>query len=116
MLFRNLQIFRFVQDFSLTSEELESRLTEQMFVPCGSQQTASYGWVEPLGKTGEMLTHTTNNRIMLCARKEERLLPATVIKEAVDQQVETIETEQDRRVFPSERRRLKDEAVQQLLT
>jgi len=115
MLFRNLQVFRFVQDFSLTGEELETRLTEQMFVPCGSQQTASYGWVEPLGKTGQMLTHITNNRIMLCARKEERLLPSAVVKEAVEQQVETIETEQDRRVFPSERRRLKDEAVQQLL-
>ncbi len=115
MLFRNLQVFHFVKDFTLSGEELESQLSEQMFVPCGSQQTASYGWVEPLGKTGQMLTHTTQNRIMFCARKEERLLPAVVIKEAVEHQVETIENEQDRRVFPSERRRLKDEAVQQLL-
>ncbi|MCP4411312.1 MAG: recombination-associated protein RdgC [Gammaproteobacteria bacterium] len=115
MLFRNCQVFRFSKQFSLTSEQLESQLTEQLFIACGSQQTSSYGWVEPLGKTGQMLTHTTDNRIMLCARKEERLLPASVIREEVEQQIETIETEQDRRVFPSERRRLKDEAVMHLL-
>lgn len=115
MLFRNLQIFRFTKDFSLTTEQLESRLAEQMFIACGSQQLSSYGWVEPLGKTGQMLTHTTNNRIMICTRKEERILPASVIRDCVEEQAEQIEAEQGRRVFPSERRRLKDEAVQQLL-
>jgi len=52
---------------------------------------------------------------MLCARKEERILPASVIRDTVEAQAEQIEAEQGRRVFPSERRRLKDEAIQQLL-
>ncbi len=52
---------------------------------------------------------------MLCARKEERILPASVVREVVEQQVDKIEDEQGRRVFPSEKRRLKDEATQQLL-
>jgi len=115
MLFRNLQVFRFVQDFSLNAEQLESKLAELMFVPCASHQISSFGWVEPLGKTGQMLTHVTDNRIMLCARKEERILPASVVREVVEQQVDKIEDEQGRRVFPSEKRRLKDEATQQLL-
>lgn len=115
MLFRNLQVFRFTKDFTLSAEELESRLSEEMFTPCGSQQMSSYGWVEPLGKTGQMLSHVTNNRIMICARKEERLLPASVIRETVELQAEQIEEEQGRRVFPSEKRRLKDEAIQELL-
>jgi len=115
MLFRNLQIFRFTKDFTMTSEQLESRLAEEIFIDCGSQQLSSYGWVEPLGKAGQMLTHATNNRIMICARKQERILPASVIRDAVEVQAEQIEAEQGRRVFPSERRRLKDEAVQQLL-
>lgn len=115
MLFRNLQIFRFTKDFTLTAEELETSLAEEMFVPCGSQQTSSYGWVEPLGKTGDMLTHITNGRMMICARKEERLLPASVVRETVEIQAEQIEADQGRRVFPSERRRLRDEAIQQLL-
>ena len=115
MLFRNLQIFRFTKDFTLSVEELEERLKDEMFVDCGSQQLSSYGWVEPLGKTGTMLSHVTNNRIMLCARKEERILPASVIRETVEVQAEQIEIEQARRVFPSEKRRLKDEAIQTLL-
>lgn len=115
MLFRNLQIFRFTKDFTLSVEELEERLKDEMFVDCGSQQLSSYGWVEPLGKAGTMLSHVTNNRIMLCARKEERILPASVIRETVEGQAEQIELDQGRRVFPSERRRLKDEAIQTLL-
>ena len=115
MLFRNLQIFRFTKDFTLSVEELEERLNDEMFVDCGSQQLSSYGWVEPLGKTGQMLSHVTNNRIMLCARKEERILPASVVRETVESQADQIEVDQARRVFPSERRRLKDEAIQTLL-
>ncbi len=115
MLFRNLQVFRFTKDFTLTAEELETSLAEEIFIPCGSQQMSSYGWVEPLGKTGDMLTHITNGRMMICARKEERLLPASVVRETVEIQAEQIEADQGRRIFPSERRRLRDEAVQQLL-
>ena len=115
MLFRNLQIFRFTKALSLTAEHLESRLADEKFIPCGSQQSASYGWVEPLGKLGQMLTHTTNGRIMICARKEERILPASVIRDNVEFQAEQIEADQGRRVFPSEKRRLKDEAMQTLL-
>jgi len=114
-MFRNLQIFRFTKDFTMTADELESRLADEMFIACGSQQTASYGWVEPLGKAGQMMSHCTNGRIMVCARKEERLLPASVVRDAVEVQAEQIETDQGRRVFPSEKRRLRDEAVQQLL-
>ena len=115
MLFRNLQIFSFTKEYSFTSEQLETRLAEEMFIPCGSQQLSSYGWIEPLGKSGQMLTHTTNGRIMICARKEQRLLPASVVRDTVEQQADQIETDQGRRVFPSERKRLKEEAIQQLL-
>lgn len=115
MLFSNLQIFRFTKDFTLTDEQLELLLANEIFVPCGSQQTASYGWVEPLGKSGQTLTHTLNGRIMICARKEERILPASVVRDNVELQAEQIELDQGRRVFPSERRRLKEEALQTLL-
>jgi len=62
-----------------------------------------------------MLTHVANNRIMICARKEERMLPSSVVKDNVEQQAEQIEADQGRRVFPSERRRLRDEATLDLL-
>ena len=113
MLFRNLQLFRFTKEFTLSPEELEARLSNEAFIPCGNQQSSSFGWVEPLGKTGQMLTHTTNERIMICARKEERLLPASVIRETVEVQAEQIEADQGRRVFPSEKKRLKEEAGHQ---
>ncbi|PCJ49729.1 MAG: recombination-associated protein RdgC [Gammaproteobacteria bacterium] len=115
MLFRNLQIFRFTKQFTTSPEELEKSLLEEHFVACASQQLSSYGWVEPLGKAGQMLTHVANNRIMICARKEERMLPSSVVKDNVEQQAEQIEADQGRRVFPSERRRLRDEATLDLL-
>ena len=115
MFFKSARIFRLTKPLQHTAESLHELLTEQMFVPCDSYQPTSLGWIEPMGKHGSLLSHQTNGNLMLCACKEERLLPATVLREAVEQEVELIETEQARRVFPSEKRRIKEDALQRML-
>lgn len=115
MIFKNIRIFRLTKPLDHTAESLHEILTEHAFVACDSYQLSSYGWIEPMGKHGSQLTHQTGRQLMICACKEERLLPASVLRETVDEEVAVIETEQARRVFPSEKRRLKEEAVQRLL-
>jgi recombination associated protein RdgC len=115
MLFKSARIFRLTKPVNFTAETLHEQLSEQMFVACDSYQLSSFGWVEPMGREGKLLAHQTGRRIMLCACKEERLLPATVLREAVEEEVQQIETEQARRVFPSEKRRLKEDALQRML-
>jgi len=115
MIFKSARLFRFTKEIDLMTETLEKQLAEFAFVPCDKYQSSSFGWIEPLGKHGSILTHQTDGRIMLCACKEERLLPAAVLRDTVEQEIEEIEEQQQRRVFPSEKRRLKEDAVQRML-
>ena len=115
MWFNNLQLFRLTQPFNLNGEELEEKLADHAFQPCGSLQPSSYGWVSPLGRHGHALTHTANGAIMVCARKEEKILPASVIKEIVNEKAAAIEEEQGRAVHRKERQEMHDEVIFELL-
>jgi hypothetical protein len=49
------------------------------------------------------------------ARKEERILPGSVVRDAVKEKVEEIEAEQMRKVYKKERDQIKDEIIQAFL-
>ena len=115
MWFKNLIFYRFTQPFQTTAEELEERLQQKRFRSCNSQDMSSYGWVAPLGKHSDMLTHAGNGFIMVAARKEEKILPASVIKDVLEEKIELIELEQDRQVSSKEKKTLKDDVIMELL-
>ena len=115
MLFRNLRIFRFSKPFQRPQEDIESALQAMAFKTCGPQDTHSIGWVPPLGKHGEQLVQASGSLLMFCLRREERLLPAAVINEQLQEQIEAIESQQARKVGRKERGDLKDHVVQSLL-
>jgi len=115
MWFNNIQLYRFTQPFTLDAKELSEKLEKFSFKPCGKLQPASYGWVPPLGKHGLELIHVTNGNIMLCAQKQEKILPASVVKEFVDEKVAELEESQARKVRRKERDTIKDDVIQDLL-
>ncbi len=107
MWFKNLQIYRFTRPFDLTVDQLETQLEACAFTPCGSQDISRFGWVKPLGKFGSTLTHSASGHILICARKEEKMLPGTVVKEMLAEKVEAIEFEQGRALKKKEKEALK---------
>ncbi|WP_426416562.1 recombination-associated protein RdgC [Aestuariirhabdus sp. LZHN29] len=115
MWFKNLIIYRFTKPFTDSAESLEQQLLDGAFKPCGKQELSSYGWVPPLGKHGELLVHSTNGYLMLCARKEEKMLPASVVRDMVSDKVQQIEDAEHRKVYKKERDTLKDEITFDLL-
>ncbi len=66
------------------------------------------------GKT-KALVHAAEGSLLFCARKEEKILPSDVIRDALDEKIEKIEQEQDRQVFSKEKRALKDDVLMELL-
>jgi len=98
MWFRNARIFRFTKPFEMTAEALEEQLQADAFKPCGPQETARQGWVPPMGKHSDMLVHSAGGCYLIALRKEEKLLPSSVVKELVDEKAEAIEIEQGRKV------------------
>jgi len=53
--------------------------------------------------------------MLIAARKEERILPGSVVRDAVKEKVEEIEAEQMRKVYKKERDQIKDEIIQAFL-
>ena len=115
MWFKNLRLYRLTKPFTLSSEALHEQLTAKAFHPCGNISPFSYGWVPPLGRHGELLTHGANGYIMVCARREEKVLPASVVREIVMEKVTAIEEQEARTVRRKERDQIKDEVLLDLL-
>ena len=115
MWFKNLRAYRLTSPFDLSAEQLESQLAGAGFTPCGKSQPLALGWVPPLGETAETLVHAAGGRMLLCMRREEKLLPATVVREQVADKIAEIEREEARKVYRKERLQLKDEVVQDCL-
>lgn len=115
MWFKNLLIYRFTRPFELDIEQLETKLADFPFTPCGSQDLSKFGWIKPLGKSGQALTHGISDNILICAKKEDRVLPASVVKDMLQEKVDTIEAEQGRGLKKKEKDALKEDIVHQLL-
>lgn len=115
MLFRNLHLYRLTRPFKMPPEELESLLGAHGARPCGPLEPATLGWAPPLGGDSSALTHGAGGRILLCAERSERLLPAAVVRQELDQKIAALEAEEGRKVGRSERGRLRDELIHTLL-
>ncbi len=96
--FKNLMIYRLNREISLSADELEKQLSPLAFTPCGSQDMAKTGWVPPMGSHSDAFIHVANNQILICARKEEKMLPSPVIKQALQAKIEKLEGEQHRKL------------------
>lgn len=115
MWFKNLRVYRLTKPFELSAQALGEALSANAFQPCGKQDMLQYGWVPPLGRQGKEYVHATNGYIMVCAKKQEKVLPAAVINEHLEEKVAHITQEEGRAVGRSERQNLKEEIMFSLL-
>lgn len=115
MWFRNARVFRFTKPFDISAEALEEKLQGDAFKPCGPQETTRQGWVPPLGKHSDMLVHSSNGYHLIALRKEDKILPGSVVKEIVEERAEAIEIEQSRKVRRKEKDEIKEQVMLEML-
>ncbi len=115
MWFKNLVLYRFTEPFALAADELEEKLADKRFIPCGKQDEFSMGWTSPVGGSVEQLIHASNGFMMLCLKKEEKVVPAGVVNEMLQEKVAEKELQEVRKLSKKERTALKDELVFELL-
>lgn len=115
MWFRNLQLYRLIEPLGQAPESLHEALQARAFQPCTGLDTHRMGWVPPAGREATELVHVSNGRIMLCLRREDRILPSAVVREHVEEKAEAIALAESRPVGRKERQRLKDEVLTDLL-
>jgi len=115
MWFKNLYFFAFTSPFKLSEEDLEKHLSEHLFTPLGSTELSHFGWVNALGKHGDSSVHSADGNFLICARKEEKMLPASVIKDMIEEKVNLLELEQGRGATKKEREQFKEDITFELL-
>ena len=99
MWFRNLRPYRLPERLGLSAEELEQRLSSRPFVPCRPAQPLSTGWVGALADSAEALVHAAGPFWLVRLRREEKLLPASVVRDEVQNRVSQIQIAEGRKVY-----------------
>jgi len=115
MWFRNLQLYRLGGAFETPAEVFEEQLRADEFRPCNSMDMLSHGWASPLGRHSQQLVHAANGYLMICSRSEEKIIPASVIRQLLDDKVAEIESSEAREVYRREKLRMKEEIIVDLL-
>src|SRR5580698_2342673 len=103
MLFKNLFVYRLPTDWSWTAGELEARLAGHVLRPCGHFDMLVRGW-QSVTKGGRLL-HTVGQHHMLSLGTNQKLLPATIIRQVAEERAEAQATEQG---FPVGRKQMRD--------
>ena len=113
MWFRNLRLYRLPHDWNMDAAGLEKLLAAQPLTRCGSLDMFSRGWVYPQQEGA--FVHSVNRQWLLALGVEQKLLPATVIRQAAAERAAKIEAEQDRKVGRKELRDLRERVTEELM-
>ncbi len=112
MWFRNLRIYRLAADWKQGPEQLNDQLAKNLLKRCSGLDMISRGWVYAKHDT---FVHSVNKQWLVALGVEQKLLPASVIRQETQERMAIIEAEQDRKVGRKEMRDLRDAVTQELL-
>lgn len=116
MWFKHLHLYRLHGAPELDSATLEDALNEFAAKPLGSADARRLGWTAPAGRLGSgQRLHELQGHRLLSALRQERLLPASVVKEEVDEKVADIEASEGRKVTRKEKTALKEQVTEELM-
>lgn len=116
MWFKHLHLYRLHDAPELSNDALASALQEHAAKPLGNADARRLGWTAPAGRMGGgQLVHEIQSHRLLSALRQERLLPASVVKEEVDELVADIEASESRKVTRKEKTAFKEQVTENLL-
>lgn len=110
-MFKNANIFTVTPGFRFDPELLKRRPAR----PCNALEHRTDGFIAPCDHATHGLIHEVGGMQVLCWQTEDKLLPSSVVSEAVAERIEKIETEQSRKVGRKEAREIKERVTEELL-
>ncbi len=115
MWFKHLHLYRLHDAPELDTATLEEALAEQAARPLGGQDPRRLGWTFPGGRADTARLHELQGQRLLSALRQERLLPASVVKEEVDERAAEVEAREGRKLRRQEKIAIKEQVVEELL-
>ncbi|WP_027966667.1 recombination-associated protein RdgC [Halomonas halocynthiae] len=115
MWFKHLHLYRLHGAPQLDTAAFEEALNAQAFRPLGGSEPRRLGWCPPAGRAGHQLLHELQGQRLMTALRQERLLPAAVVREELEERTSTIETSEGRKLRRQEKLALKEQIYDELL-
>ncbi|MDH2998026.1 recombination-associated protein RdgC [Pasteurellaceae bacterium LFhippo2] len=112
--FKNVMIYRLTSQLELTSDNLEQQLQQTKYTPCQQSDMSKFGWSMPLSGS-ELLHFSQGKQFLVVSHKEDKLLPANVIKQETENRIQNIEEKEQRKLKKTEKLAIKDDVVAMLL-
>lgn len=103
MWFKNLVAYRLPADWSVAPAELEEKLAQRSLQPCGGFDMRSCGWVP--ASPAERFVHTTHGNHLIALGIEQKLLPASIIRQVAADRAKVSAQQQG---FPVRRRQMRE--------
>jgi recombination associated protein RdgC len=103
MWFKNLIVYRLPENWAVSAAELEEQLSRRPLQACGAFEMQSRGWAH--ASVAQRYVHTTNGQHMIALGVEQKLLPASIIKQVTTERAAELEQQQG---YPVGRRQLRE--------
>lgn len=113
MWFKNLQLYRLPAPWAIDLARLDEQLARGGFHPCASHEPVSRGWVSP--RRDGALVYAAHRQWLLALAVEQRLLPASVINEVVQERAEMLTGQQGYAPGRKQLRELKERVTEELM-
>ncbi|MBI4292137.1 MAG: recombination-associated protein RdgC [Betaproteobacteria bacterium] len=113
MWFKNLVIYRLPAGCAPEADNLDRNLARQALQPCGGLEMESRGWTCP--HEDGLFLFQQHRQWLLALGAEQKLLPASVIRQEAEARAEEIARRQGRAVGRKQMRELKEQVTDELL-
>ncbi|ODV25939.1 MAG: recombination-associated protein RdgC [Rhodanobacter sp. SCN 68-63] len=116
MFFRNLHLFRFSPAVAADLARLAEVLPDHTLRPVGGMEMFTRGFVSPVGRgSDDPLTRTVGHCTLFTVGGQDKILPASVVNGELQRKVQQITEQEGRKVGGRERKRIKEDLLNQLL-
>ena len=89
--FKNAVWYRFSPDKDFNEHSLAQALESKPFTPCSRHELKRVGWSSPTAGLTDSPLFASNGYLLICLLQEERILPSSVVRDALNERVEKIE-------------------------
>ena len=114
--FKNAIVYELNNDSLFNKDTIEKAIKSHLFTPCGSFDTTKMGWVSPYNDNNQNdFIVDMQGHLLLRIKKETKILPAPVIKQALLEKIDKQEKALSRKLTKSEKASLKDEVMIDLI-
>ncbi|NUF27798.1 recombination-associated protein RdgC [Gilliamella sp. ESL0254] len=114
--FKNAIIYQLNNDTLLNKDAIENALKSHLFTPCGNLDTTKMGWVSPYhDNNDDAFIIDMQGHLLLRIKKETKILPTPVIKQALLEKIDKQEHALSRKLTKNEKATLKDEVMIDLM-